>query len=429
MRILFISSFYPPYIIGGWEQLVEEINQELQQRGHLARVLTSVQGVDIPRSENGIDRLLNLESNLYHYKLRDLFAYNRRLKDNLRYTRNAIESFNPDVVFIHIMWNLNRKIAWLVEQLRADRVVYYIADHWPYSPDPHTSYWQDPAQKPVTKIAKQILAPLALRFFEREKLKYKLQFQHVLCVSQSIKDGLIYKGGLRPNNIRVVYNGIDTSLFKPKMLDFKKSSKDLSLLFAGSLVWHKGVHTAIEAMAILSETSHLNVVTLTIVGSGHPDYENILREMVISEGLGQQIKFLGRVDRDEMPSLLRQFDCLVLPSIWDEPLARIVQEAMSSGLVVIGTETGGTKEILKHGETGLSFPPGDAGALAGCVKQLIDKPELRTKLSKNGRELVERQFDIHRMVDEIEAYLEDVIKPSSAIPGSVKHNQESLRVA
>jgi glycogen synthase len=256
-----------------------------------------------------------------------------------------------------------------------------------------------------------------------------LQFNHVFCASHALQEQLL-KAGVPLQDAPVIYPGIDLEQFSKNGLNRDDGTfPRLSLLYAGSLVEHKGVHTAIEALGYLSKVELDLNLKLTIVGSGHKSYENHLHILVDKYRLHNKISFINQIPRDEMPDLMGVSDVLLFPSIWEEPFSRVVLEAMASGLVVIGTETGGTKEILKHGETGLSFPPGNAVALAGCVKQLIYKPELRAKLSKNGRELVERQFDIHRMVDEIEAYLEDVIKPSSAIPGSVRPNNESLRVA
>jgi len=105
---------------------------------------------------------------------------------------------------------------------------------------------------------------------------------------------------------------------------------------------------------------------------------------------------------------MRQFDVLVLPSIYDEPLARIVQEAMATGLVVVGTLTGGTKEILVDGVNGLAFPPGDASALAVQIARLADDPGLRLALARNGRRTVEEKFSLTRMVDEIEGYMKAI---------------------
>jgi glycosyltransferase involved in cell wall biosynthesis len=83
----------------------------------------------------------------------------------------------------------------------------------------------------------------------------------------------------------------------------------------------------------------------------------------------------------------------------------MTQEAMASGLVVIGTTTGGTKEILRDGETGLTFAPEDADGLAKQVTRLIVDPELCCRLSKAGRQTVLENFTLEKMVEQIEAYL------------------------
>jgi glycogen(starch) synthase len=114
-----------------------------------------------------------------------------------------------------------------------------------------------------------------------------------------------------------------------------------------------------------------------------------------------------------MPSILQQFDILIFPSIYEEPLARMTQEAMASGLVVVGTTTGGTGEILSEGETGLTFAPEDEEGLADQVTRLITDPDLYCRLSQAGRQTVLENFTLDKMVNEIEAYLLDCFTRSS----------------
>jgi glycogen synthase len=429
MRILFISAFYPPHEIGGWEQLTYDINQHLITRGHSTHVLTSTFGVEKPKIESGISRLLDLESNLYHYKLRDFYYHKRRIANNINHTTTIIKHFKPDLVFAHGMYNLSKVIPWLVEQLVPRRVVYYIANDWPYVPDSHTAYWNDPARRFLPNLAKRVFGLLPIYIIKRENERYHLEFNHVICVSQAVKDDLAKYGKIPTSNMSVIYNGVETDLFIPEHRHSENNHWCPSLLYAGSLVQHKGVHTAIEAMALLSRKKNTRKISLTIVGSGHPDYESFLHKLVDVNNLSQSVFFRNRIPRTEMPHLFREFNILVFPSTWEEPLSRIMQEAMSAGLVVVGTVTGGSGELLVDGETGLTFPPGNPTILARRIEELKQNPTLHVRLSKNARKVVVAKFDINRMVDEIEAYLEDVIKPSSAIPGSVKHNEESLRAA
>jgi glycosyltransferase involved in cell wall biosynthesis len=157
-------------------------------------------------------------------------------------------------------------------------------------------------------------------------------------------------------------------------------------------------------MGLLKERN-LDHIQLSIFGSGHPDYEKHLQNQVKDRGLSDQVVFGGRVPREEMPALLRKYDVLLFPSTWEEPLARITQEAMASGLVVVGTLTGGTGELLVEGETGLTFPKEGPEELARQIVRLQEDPRLLRQLSKRGRKEVKERFDIRRTVSEIEQHL------------------------
>jgi glycosyltransferase involved in cell wall biosynthesis len=114
-----------------------------------------------------------------------------------------------------------------------------------------------------------------------------------------------------------------------------------------------------------------------------------------------------------MPALLQRFDVLIFPSIYEEPLARMTQEAMLSGLVVVGTTTGGTKEILREGETGLTFAPEDANGLADQLARLIANPELGCHLAQAGRQSILENFTLDKMAQQIEDYLLDCFAKNS----------------
>ncbi len=166
-------------------------------------------------------------------------------------------------------------------------------------------------------------------------------------------------------------------------------------------------------MARLVNSKGMDKITLTLVGSGHPDYEMFLRELVEREHLQNYVTFLDPVSKEKMTEILQQFDVLIFPSIYEEPLARITQEAMASGLVVIGTTTGGTKEILRDGETGLTFAPEDADGLAEHVTRLSLDPDLCSRLAQAGSQAVLENFTLDKMVKEIEIFLKDCLVANS----------------
>jgi spore coat protein SA len=181
----------------------------------------------------------------------------------------------------------------------------------------------------------------------------------------------------------------------------------LSLVFVGILAEHKGVHTTIEALNQLSADERKRV-HLTILGKGHSQYEERLRSLVAHYQLSDLVTFRSPIPHSELPDFLGRYDVLLLPSIWAEPLARIMQEGLASGMVVIGSANGGTAETISHGKNGLLFQAGDAVGLAGQVKRLLEDPTLQRTLAMEGRRIAEERFNINKMVDEIEAYLIEV---------------------
>jgi len=420
MRILFLSAFYPPYVIGGWEQLVEDINLDLQARGHETHVLTSMYGINRPVQESGVDRILALDADVYHYKPLDFLTHFSRVRNNIRRVKSVIETFQPDIVFIHVMWNLSKGVAWVAEKLFSDRIVYYIANDWPYTIDLHSAFWVNRARRPLLAKAKELIAPVPLRIMQNENRKFQLDFKRVVCVSQSVMKDLAEYASIDPQKMRVIYNGVNADVFTP---DWSKkpygAERAFSLLYAGNIASHKGVHTAIKALALLTQAPKARNIHLSIIGSGHPDYEDQLRNLVSIHHLEDKVSFLGRFPRSEMPALFRRFDVLVFPSIWNEPLARVIEEAMASGLAVIGTLTGGTGELLIDGKTGLTFLSEHPEMMAQRIEQLYDDPVLCKTLAENGRNKVVREFGQLQMMDEIEVYLNEVVTNSIAEGGQI----------
>ncbi|MEX2030621.1 MAG: glycosyltransferase family 4 protein [Anaerolineales bacterium] len=412
MRILILSNFYPPAHAGGYTQLCQEVSEGLAQRGHTIGVVTSRHDLAKAQGkEQDIYRLLHLESDLHHYQpLRFLTHWKRHHGENLALLERVVSAFSPELIFVWGMWGMSKAVPAWAERLMPGRVVYYLADYWPLVADMHTTYWRSPSRRWLMRLPKRFLSALAMSILPNEP-QPRPRFEQVICVSARLREILV-EAGLPLRHARVIYNGIDVARFYSAHQP-DHPARRLRLLYAGQLVQHKGVHTGIQAMARLVDERRINEVHLTVIGSGHREYERSLRSLVVSERLVDYVTFLEPVARDSMPDLLRRFDVLILPSLYEEPLARITQEAMASGLVVVGTTTGGTKEILSDGETGLTFAPGDANGLADQVVRLVSDPELHRRLVQAGRRTVVKRFTLNRMVTEIDAYLRDCLADRS----------------
>lgn len=409
MRILFVSNFYPPHDLGGWEQNCQEIVQQLQAREHDCHVLTSRHGLTGQSPvEPGITRSLYLQADIHYYKPLDFFQHRHgQERANERALRDTLDAFQPDIIFIWGMWNLSLHIAYWAEQWLPGRVAYAVAGYWFMQPDPHRAYWRQPPRRMVTRALLKPARWLALRQLDREKGVYPLQLDHVACVSEFVRNKLS-QAGVLPHGARVIYNGIDPEPFMLAAAQHK-TSNGLRLIYTGGLVAHKGVHTAIEALGLIQKRGQINSISLDIVGSGHPDYEAHLRSLVRALDLADHVIFRGRVPRPEIPNLLAEHDIFLFTSVYEEPIARSVMEAMAAGLVVIGTPVGGQSEMLEDGVNALVFSPDNAEQLAECILKLQGDPSLRINLVKRGQNTVLERFTLKRMANEMETWLEEIL--------------------
>ncbi|MCX6043829.1 MAG: glycosyltransferase family 4 protein [Chloroflexi bacterium] len=425
MRILFLSNFYPPYAIGGYEQWCQEVADLLCARGHTVTVLTSRFGLSPeadqrvegkPANQPTVIRTLHLQADLAYYQPIKFFLHRpQQERANRAELRRAIDQSQPDVLMVWGMWNLSHNLPYWAEQWLGRRVAYFISSYWPADVDPHTQYWQLPTRRRVATLLKQPLRKAALAQLRREAYPPPLRIENAVCCSRYVRDTLIEAGKLS-EKAGVLLGGSDPEPFlqyagqndAPNKALKRQEALDkrpLRLVYFGRLIHDKGVHTALEALNLLNQRGLADQFQLTILGSGHPDYEAKLHQMVETFGLRDQVEFIRQVPRAEIPQWLGRFDSFVFTSIWPEPMARSVMEAMAAGLLVIGSEVGGQMEMLVHHQNALTFRAEDAAGLAEQLLEAWQNPAQRQQLAQAGQQMVLERFTLKRMVNDLEAYL------------------------
>ncbi len=414
MRILFLSNFYPPHDVGGYEQWCEEVANGLMDRGHEVAVLTSRHGIQAGSTdEQGyVTRSLYLQADISYYHPVDFFLRRPNQEQaNIQALRRMIDEFQPDVVMVWGMWNLSHTLPYWAEQWMPGRVAYFISNYWPADPDPHTVYWRLPTRRPMLELIKRPLRTLALAELRREGYPPSLQFEHAVCCSEYVRDTLVKLGKL-PAHAGILFGGTDPKPFlaasKLNKNHQGKQNGSLDLLYFGRLIHDKGVHTAIEALGLLKKQGLADGIQLTVLGSGHPDYETKIQQMVGQMDVENQVRFVKQVPRTEVPEWLGRFDVYLFTSIWPEPMARSVMEAMAAGLLVIGTEVGGQVEMLANDQNSLTFKAEDAECLASHIARVSNDPLRRVQLATAGQQMVLERFTLNRMINEIEQFLIDV---------------------
>ena len=179
-------------------------------------------------------------------------------------------------------------------------------------------------------------------------------------------------------------SGVDPEEFKPG----PEPTGQPVVLMASRMLWDKGVAEIIQAARILKARG----VSASIILAGDPDsgYPASVPEIELrawnQEGI---VEWIGR--RDDMPELMRQAHIVVLPS-YGEGLPRVLLEASASGKAVVATDIPGCRAVVRPGVTGLLVPARDPHALADALENLIVDVELRRRMGKAGREMVEERF-------------------------------------
>jgi teichuronic acid biosynthesis glycosyltransferase TuaC len=201
----------------------------------------------------------------------------------------------------------------------------------------------------------------------------------VICISEQVARR-VREGISDPLSIRVVYNGVDSSLFTPASVSAAASEVILSV---GNLIPIKGHELLLRSVAAIATDDPQ--VQCRIIGDG-PErgrLQQLARELRIED----RIHFLGRRPRSEVAAAMRECTLFVLPS-WYEGLGCVYLEAMSSERPAIACRGQGIEEVIRHGENGWLVEPKNLDDLTAALRTLLSGRPLREKLGRNGRQTV-----------------------------------------
>ena len=200
----------------------------------------------------------------------------------------------------------------------------------------------------------------------------------VIANSQGLKE-LALKSNPK-QEIGVIYNGIETERFKPRV-ELKDDDKFVITPGASRLTSRKGLGYLIEAVRKLSKK--YPQVKLEIMGDGEEEkmrLEGIMKKL----NLKNEINFLGRIPREETSPYYQRADVFVLPSL-NEGMSNAMLEALATGLPILATNTGGSKELIEEGENGYIIKKKNPQDIADKLEKLIKDPELRKKMGEASR--------------------------------------------
>jgi len=240
---------------------------------------------------------------------------------------------------------------------------------------------------------------------ERIEVERRLALNAEMIISTSAeeKESLIVETGTSPENIRVIYPGINKKMFFPSwdkkiLSEIGCAENDRILLYVGRIEPVKGLMSVIEAIEILKNknSDFSRRLKLIVIGGGEKnrDFEKnreVLRieRAVKSKSLEKNIMFLGSKKQDQLKKFYSAADALIVPSLY-ESFGLVVLEALACGTPILVSQIGKMKTIVEEGMNGFCFQPNKSEALATSIEYFYRHKHELWSAEKIRRDIIEK---------------------------------------
>jgi glycogen synthase len=374
MRVLLFSWEYPPVIEGGLARHVRKLSEHLVRDGVEVHVLTRGGG-HLPAEEERHGVIVHrVREPQFPTDVSAFVRWVRAMNDDMcELADELLDQHEFDVVHSH---------DWLVAGA-AEAASRRSGSPWLVTVHAtefgrHQGWVQNHPQSHIHAAERQMV-----RSADR-----------VITCSRYMRSHVALVFGIAPTRITVVPNGIDPRDLEPVAPDLDAlragfaGPDELLVLLVGRLVYEKGFHLALDALAPVIRKH--GDVRFVVAGTGTAEAE--LKRQARRLRLMHHGSFLGWVGDDMLHSLYRVSDLCIVPSIY-EPFGLVALEAMASGCLCIVADTGGLREVVPDdGTVGLRFASRDSDALESVLERVLTDDAAREQLVAEAREHVLR-FD------------------------------------
>ncbi len=415
LRILIVTESYPPVSYGGGEISCQLLAESLAEReGIEVTVLTSsfkdYKGVE---EKNGVKVLRRLKTG----EGRESFLQNLKRKIFFkRSVKKEVKKIADDYDLIHF-FNITSMTELSVDKPTFATINSYIN----FCPKGNLFYKEESVCEGcsffkfigcitnsefignyrINRLLKYNPIFWAALYFDYKK-RYKTldSVDHFFSLSEFINE-LLIDSGVEEKEIRKVVNIPDIEELESKENMNLETDDDMpTIAFIGVLTKIKGVDLLIKAFQRVGSEAEL-----IIVGDG-PERQDLEQ---LADQSDKEIIFLGQLDHEHIPAVYERSDLIVLPSLWPEPLSRILLESAFFGKPVVATDIGGSPEIIRHGYNGLLFEP-DVEDLRKKLEYILDRDDKREEFSENMEEFFRDELDKDLVIDEIIQFYEKKIQ-------------------
>ena len=372
-KVLFIIDSFQT---GGAEKSILEIAQKLQKLQPIVCVLHSDK--DDLREEYQraaiaiVDLNVPRDSQFWFIKGRNKF-------------QAICQEFQPNIIHAHLF-----KSEWIARTIKLPKNTVLIGSfvNDSYSKERYKS------QSFIRNLKLEIIA-LIDRFTIRKN-------QYITSITHSIAVSNTHKLHYPLQQVQVIHRGRTVAEFSQNTLDYI-SEFPFKFITVGRLLERKGYLELIKALRILKSQLQFPF-QLTIVGNGADEIR--IKQFVIENKLDASVIFLG--NRSDVPQLLQEAHCFVLPSHYEGQGGALV-EAMLSGLPIVCSDIDVFKEQVEDGVTAKLFEVKSAEALAHQMKWVMENYSKAKLLGLEARKTGQEKFDIERIAQQTESFYFDVI--------------------
>lgn len=420
MRVLLISSFFPPTHVDGTEKRTLGYAVGLQQSGHQVQVLCCGTWQQGDKYWNGVRDEIYRDISIRRVDLNWMLAPdpNRYLYDNpvIESKLDAwLDEWQPDIVHITSCITMSASVIQAVKR-HGIPIVLTLTDFWFVCPklsllrsdgvlcDGQTTEFEclkctlarsNIGRSMLKILPEQLISGptewvshqptltrhrglrgMALDFTERRAFLKKAlnSVDKIISPSHSLRQ-IIEAVGIT-QGIEVIYSGHDLNWLAK--MPIRKPTETLRLGYIGQINNSKCVHVLIDALALSSNQTKMS---LSIYGdtSKEPKYVQKLKES--AQNTESHVEFFESFTHDKLGEVLALIDVLVVPSQWHENNPRVIQEAFASKIPVVATNVGGISEFVHHEVNGLLFERNNSTSLARQLDRLVTTPSLLKRLN------------------------------------------------
>ncbi len=398
MRILFVSTFYPPVALGGYEVECAGVAERLAER-HEVLVLTSSEGRGQVGGEPSVRRELRLLSADAQGALRAPGA-------SLRATgaaRRALE-WKPDLIYA---WNCS-SIPQASVRVLADSGVplaFRICEHWFGGLFTNDQFLREllPASRPPARRAWAAWCR-ALNRLPPLRLRPLAPLPAAISWNSEALERMVRT----PPFVEPVLERVGHSV--PRYGDLyeqvrRAPATDPEIVFLGRVTPYKGLGVAIEALARLRARAQ-PAARLVVIGPEEPAYGANMRSLAERLGVGSAISWLGQLTPEQSAAALAGAHALIVPSVWDEPFPLVTIEAALARVPIVASDVGGIGEGMRDEEHALLFGRGDAAGAAAALERVLGEVQATADRVERARERAD-EFRIGPYLDAQEAFVLD----------------------